>query len=125
MCLPPAIARAPMDSRLLICAECQRFLAGIGDAAFDAVIASMSLMDVEDYDGSIREVNRVPARRRASDERTSPARIQRVGRQKYLAASWIAGQAMRVRGFEMSGLVFALEHMGKIHERLLISSSGE
>ncbi|HEY0565817.1 MAG TPA: class I SAM-dependent methyltransferase [Terriglobales bacterium] len=31
----------------------------LGDSSFDVVLASMSLMDVEDYDGSIAEVHRV------------------------------------------------------------------
>jgi ubiquinone/menaquinone biosynthesis C-methylase UbiE len=34
-------------------------LDGIESGAFDAVVASVSLMDVEDYDGAIREVHRV------------------------------------------------------------------
>jgi ubiquinone/menaquinone biosynthesis C-methylase UbiE len=34
-------------------------LNGIADASFDRVLASMSLMDVEDYPGSIREIARV------------------------------------------------------------------
>ena len=33
-------------------------LAGIESGSFDIVVASMSLMDVEDYDGAIREVHR-------------------------------------------------------------------
>lgn len=34
-------------------------LSGIGDESFDAVLASMSLMDVEDYNGASQEIHRV------------------------------------------------------------------
>lgn len=34
-------------------------LSGIGDENFDIVLAAMSLMDVEDYDGAAREIHRV------------------------------------------------------------------
>jgi ubiquinone/menaquinone biosynthesis C-methylase UbiE len=34
-------------------------LDGLNDGAFDRVIAPMTLMDVEDYDGAVREVFRV------------------------------------------------------------------
>lgn len=42
----------------LICANANR-LDGIADASFDRVLASMSLMDMEDYQGAIREIARV------------------------------------------------------------------
>ena len=42
----------------LLCANANH-LDGIADTSFDRVLASMSLMDVEDYPGAIREVARV------------------------------------------------------------------
>ncbi len=42
----------------LRCANANR-LDGIADTSFDRVLASMSLMDVEDYPGAIREIARV------------------------------------------------------------------
>lgn len=50
-----ASANVAVDLR---CANANR-LDGIADATFDRVLASMSLMDVEDYPGAIREVVRV------------------------------------------------------------------
>ena len=46
----------------LRCANANR-LNGLADASFDRVLASMSLMDVEDYPGAIREIARVLRRR--------------------------------------------------------------
>jgi ubiquinone/menaquinone biosynthesis C-methylase UbiE len=50
-----AAANVAVDLR---CANANH-LEGVADASFDRVIASMSLMDVEDYPGSIREISRV------------------------------------------------------------------
>ena len=53
------IAKASSDEPITFLVRNANYLHGIGADSFDIVLASMSLMDVEDYEGSISEVHRV------------------------------------------------------------------